>query len=98
MSVKIAYQGRPGAYSHLACKEAFPQSIPVACETFEEVFEKTHLGETDISFIPVENSQAGRVADIHNLLPRTKLIITGEYFLKNKSPVIGCKRSKFRKH
>ena len=42
MSIKIAYQGRPGAYSHLACKEAFPSSIPVACETFEEVFEKTY--------------------------------------------------------
>ena len=43
MSIKIAYQGRPGAYSHLACKEAFPQSIPIACETFEEAFEKTHM-------------------------------------------------------
>ena len=67
MSIKIAYQGRPGAYSHLACKEAFPKFYPLACETFEEIkkFEKTHLGETEISFIPVENSQAGRVADIH---------------------------------
>ena len=91
MSVKIAYQGRPGAYSHLACKEAFPNSIPVACETFEEAFEKTHLGETEISFIPVENSQAGRVADIHNLLPRTKLVITGEYFLKINHQLLGVK-------
>ena len=93
MSVKIAYQGRPGAYSHLACKEAFPQSLPIACETFEEVFEKTRSGETDISFIPVENSQAGRVADIHNLLPRTKLIITGEFFFKINHQLLGAKEA-----
>ena len=82
MKIKIAYQGRPGAYSHLACLKAFPNAEPIACETFEEVFDKTHTKETDISFIPVENSLAGRVADIHNLLPKTKLVITGEFFLK----------------
>jgi len=82
MKIKIAYQGRPGAYSHLACLKAFPNAEPIACETFEEVFDKTHKKETDISFIPVENSLAGRVADIHNLLPKTKLVITGEFFLK----------------
>ena len=70
MKIKIAYQGRPGAYSHLACLKAFPNAEPIACETFEEVFDKTHKKETDISFIPVENSLAGRVADIHNLLPQ----------------------------
>ena len=79
---KIAYQGKPGAYSHLACVKAFPKSEPVSCETFEEVFDKTLRQETDISLIPVENSQAGRVADIHNLLPKSKLVITGEYFHK----------------
>jgi prephenate dehydratase len=93
MSIKIAYQGRPGAYSHLACKEAFPNSAPIACETFEEVFEKTHIGETNISFIPVENSQAGRVADIHNLLPRTKLVITGEFFFKINHQLLGIKET-----
>ena len=82
MNTKIAYQGRPGAYSHLACLKAFPNAEPIACETFEEAFEKTHTKKTDISFIPVENSLAGRVADIHNLLPKTKLVITGEFFLK----------------
>lgn len=82
MNTKIAYQGRPGAYSHLACLKAFPNAEPIACETFEEAFEKTYKRKTDISFIPVENSLAGRVADIHNLLPKTKLVITGEYFLK----------------
>ena len=96
MSIKIAYQGRPGAYSHLACEKAFPQAIPVACETFEEAFEKTRSKETEISFIPVENSQAGRVADIHNLLPKTKLVITGEYFLKINHQLLGLKNTELK--
>ena len=66
----------------LPVAKAFPNAEPIACETFEEAFEKTHTKKTDISFIPVENSLAGRVADIHNLLPKTKLVITGEFFLK----------------
>ena len=48
MSIKIAYQGRPGAYSHLACKKAFPESIPVACETFEETLGRLRRGEYKI--------------------------------------------------
>ena len=74
---KIAYQGRPGAYSHLVCLKAFPDYQPVPCESFEEVFKKTENKETEISLIPIENSQAGRVDDIHNLLPMSKLVITG---------------------
>ena len=96
---KIAYQGKPGAYSHMACLQAFPQSIPISCETFEEVFSKTSCQETDISLIPVENSQAGRVADIHNLLPKSKLVITGEYFHKinhNLLALPGSNLSKIR--
>ncbi len=91
MSLKISYQGRPGAYSHLACIKAFPEATPVPCETFEEVFEKTQKNKTDISLIPVENSQAGRVADIHNLLPSTSLVITGEFFLKINHQLLGIK-------
>ena len=96
---KIAYQGKPGAYSHMACLQAFPQSTPISCETFEEVFSKTSCQETDISLIPVENSQAGRVADIHNLLPKSKLVITGEYFHKinhNLLALPGSNLSKIR--
>ena len=93
MKIKIAYQGRPGAYSHLACLKAFPNAIAVACETFEEAFDKTHTKKTDISFIPVENSLAGRVADIHNLLPKTKLVITGEFFLKIDHQLLGMQDS-----
>ncbi len=96
MNIKIAYQGRPGAYSHLACLEAFPGSEAVACETFEEAFEKTYTKKTEISFIPVENSLAGRVADIHNLLPKTKLVITGEFFLKIDHQLLGVKSTNFK--
>ena len=90
MKKKIAYQGRPGAYSHLVCLKAFPNYEPVSCESFEEVFKKTENNETEISLIPIENSQAGRVADIHNLLPMSKLVITGEYFHKVSHHLLGC--------
>ncbi len=90
MKKKIAYQGRPGAYSHLVCLKAFPNCEPVSCESFEEVFKKTQNKETEISLIPIENSQAGRVADIHNLLPMSKLVITGEYFHKVSHHLLGC--------
>ncbi|MAJ24319.1 MAG: prephenate dehydratase [Rickettsiales bacterium] len=90
---KIAYQGKPGAYSHLVCIKAYPDYEPISCDSFEEVFEKTELRETNISLIPIENSQAGRVADIHNLLPMSKLVITGEYFHKVRHHLLGCKGS-----
>jgi prephenate dehydratase len=87
---KIAYQGRPGAYSHSVCIKAFPNYQPVPCDSFEEVFKKTESRETEISLIPIENSQAGRVADIHNLLPMSNLVITGEYFHKVRHHLLGC--------
>ena len=90
MKKKIAYQGRPGAYSHLVCIKVFPNYEPVPCESFEEVFKKTENKETEISLIPIENSQAGRVADIHNLLPMSNLVITGEYFHKVSHHLLGC--------
>ena len=93
MKKKIAYQGRPGAYSHLVCIKAFPDHEPVPCESFEEVFEKTESLITDISLIPIENSQAGRVADIHNLLPMSNLVITGEYFHKVSHHLLGYRGS-----
>ena len=68
---KIAYQGQEGAYSHMACLDAFPEMEPFACDSFEEVFDVTTSGFTKAALIPVENSQAGRVADIHNLLPNS---------------------------
>lgn len=90
---KVAYQGKPGAYSHMACIKAFPKCLPVSCDTFEEVFESTSQKKSDISFIPIENSQAGRVADIHNLLPKSRLMISGEYFHRINHSLLAIKGS-----
>ena len=78
----IAYQGEPGANSHLACKEAFPNLEPVACPTFEDALAAVKSREVRYAMIPIENSVAGRVADIHHLLPHADLYITGEHFLR----------------
>ena len=79
---RIAYQGEPGANSHLACTEAFPALEPVACPTFEDALAAVKSGDCLYAMIPIENSVAGRVADIHHLLPRAQLFITGEHFLR----------------
>jgi prephenate dehydratase len=79
---RISYQGEPGANSHLACTEAFPGSVPVACPTFEDALAAVKSGDCRYAMIPIENSVAGRVADIHHLLPRAQLFITGEHFLR----------------
>ena len=79
--MKIAYQGEPGANSHIACVENYPQAEPLACPTFEDAFAALRDGAADLAMIPIENSIAGRVADIHNLLPASNLHIIGETFL-----------------
>jgi prephenate dehydratase len=79
---RIAYQGEPGANSHLACAEAFPALQPVACPTFEDALAAVKTGDCRYAMIPIENSVAGRVADIHYLLPRAELFIVGEHFLR----------------
>ncbi len=79
---RISYQGEPGANSHLACKEAFPGLEPIACPTFEDALAAVKLGECRYAMIPIENSVAGRVADIHHLLPKADLYVTGEHFLR----------------
>lgn len=81
MTQKIAYQGEPGANSHIACSEAYPGHEPVACRTFEDCFNAVEKGEADLAMIPVENTIAGRVGDIHYLLQTTRLHITGEVYL-----------------
>ena len=78
----ISYQGEPGANSHLACNEAFPGLLPMACPTFEDALAAVTTGEARYAMIPIENSVAGRVADIHHLLPGAGLFIIGEYFLR----------------
>jgi prephenate dehydratase len=79
---RISYQGEPGANSHLACNEAFPGLEPVPCPTFEDALAAVKSGECRHAMIPIENSVAGRVADIHHLLPKAELFITGEHFLR----------------
>ena len=77
----IVFQGEPGANSHIACHEAFPDYEAVPCPTFEDALTALSSGEADLGMIPIENSIAGRVADIHHLLPHANLHIVGEHFL-----------------
>ncbi len=77
---KIAFQGELGAYSHLACIEAAPDYNPVACRTFESAMEQVNASECHLAMIPIENSVAGRVADIHYLLGGYDLKIYSEHF------------------
>ena len=80
-TMKIAFQGEPGANSHIAIAEAYPDAEPLPCPTFEDALAAITSGEADLGMIPIENSVAGRVADIHHLLPQSGLFIVGEYFL-----------------
>ena len=66
---KIIFQGEPGANSDIACREAYPDYEPVPCPTFEDCFTALSNGDVDLGMIPIENSVAGRVADIHHLMP-----------------------------
>jgi prephenate dehydratase len=77
----IAYQGEPGANSHIACRDAYPDWEPLSCATFEDAFAAISDGKADLGMIPIENSIAGRVADIHHFLPTAGLKIVAEYFL-----------------
>jgi prephenate dehydratase len=79
--MKIAFQGEPGANSHIAIVEAFPDAEPLPCATFEDALAAISSGEAELGMIPIENSIAGRVADIHHLLPASGLFIIGEWFL-----------------
>ncbi len=77
----IAFQGELGAYSHLACSVMFPDMTPLPCLGFEDAFAAVDEKRAALAMIPVENSLAGRVADIHHLLPGSKAHIVGEFFL-----------------
>ena len=77
---RIVFQGLAGAYSHLACREAYPHMEPSPCVSFEAAFEAVEDGEAALAMIPIENSVAGRVADIHHLLPDSGLHIVAEHF------------------
>jgi prephenate dehydratase len=79
---RIAYQGEPGANSHLVCREHYPDHEAVACASFEDVFAAVVSGDAHLAMIPIDNSIAGRVADIHHFLPTSDLHIVGERFLR----------------
>jgi prephenate dehydratase len=78
---RIAFQGEFGANSDMACRDMFPDMEPLPCPTFEDAFNAVENGEADLGMIPIENTLAGRVADIHHLLPESRLHIIGEYFM-----------------
>ncbi|MBT6093636.1 MAG: prephenate dehydratase [Rhodospirillaceae bacterium] len=76
----ISFQGMLGAYSMMACRAAYPDMTPLPCRTFNDAFEAVRSGEAALAMIPIDNSVAGRVADIHHLLPQSGLHIVGEHF------------------
>jgi prephenate dehydratase len=91
---KIVFQGEPGANSHLAIAEAYPGHEAVPCATFEDCFTAIASGEADLGMIPIENSIAGRVADIHHLMPDSDLHIVGEHFMPVRHQLLGVKGAK----
>jgi prephenate dehydratase len=88
---KIVYQGEPGANSHLACRNAYPGYEPLPRPTFEDAFAAVRSGVADLAMIPIENSVAGRVADIHHLMPTSRLHIVAEYFLPVRHQLLAPK-------
>ncbi len=78
---RVSFQGHPGAFSDLAARSHFPDAETVPCETFEDAFAACAQGRADRAVIPIENSVAGRVADVYQLLPSSGLHIVGEHFL-----------------
>ncbi|EMD83206.1 prephenate dehydratase [Pacificimonas flava] len=94
-----AFQGAPGAYSHQAVRELFPDMLPLPCTSFEGAIEAVQDGRAAVAVIPIENSQHGRVADIHFLLPESGLHITREHFVRVSHCLLaprGTKRSDIR--
>ena len=88
---RMVFQGEPGANSHIAALEAYPDSEPVPQPTFEDCFQAITAGDADLGMIPIENSVAGRVADIHHLLPTSDLSIIGEFFLPVHHQLLGVR-------
>lgn len=87
----IAFQGAPGANSHIAVLEAFPDALALPSFSFEDAIESVRDGVVDRAMIPIENSLHGRVADMHFLLPESGLAIIGEYFLPIRHCLLGRK-------
>jgi len=88
---RIVFQGEPGANSHLAIHEAYPDAVAVPCPTFEDAFTAIATGEAELGMIPIENSIAGRVADIHHLMPESGLHIVAEHFMPVRHQLLAVK-------
>jgi len=80
--LRIAYQGEPGANSHIVIRQHYPEAGAVACASFEDAFAAVTSGDTELAMIPIDNTIAGRVADIHHFLPTSGLHIVAEHFLR----------------
>ena len=91
MSERISFQGEPGANSHIAAHEAYPELEPLPCPSFEDAFAAVSEGQARYAMIPVENSVAGRVADVHTLIPESGLYIIGERFVPIRHQLLGLK-------
>src|SRR5262245_27983776 len=91
---RIAFQGEPGANSHLACRDAYPKMEALPCATFEDALAAVKSGKAKLAMIPIENSVAGRVADIHHLLPDSKLYIVGEHFERIRQQLLALPGAK----
>ena len=88
---KVAFQGVLGAYSHMSCQAAMPDFDVMPCESFSEMMRAVTDGHADYAMVPVENSTAGRVADIHHLLPHSGLQIVAEHFQPVNHQLLGLK-------
>jgi|TARA_B100000315_G_scaffold229433_2_gene239002 prephenate dehydratase len=91
---RIAFQGETGANSDLACRRVHPDMETLPCRTFEDTFAAVDSGEADLALIPIDNSVAGRVADIHHLLPDSGLHIVGEHFQRVEHHLLAVKGAK----
>jgi len=85
----VSFQGAPGANSHIAVAEMFPDGLALPCFDFADAIDAVKDGRADCAMIPIENSLHGRVADIHFLLPESGLVITGEHFLPIRYALMG---------
>ena len=86
---RIAFQGEPGANSDIAARAAYPALTPLACPSFEDAFAAVRESQARYAMIPVENSLAGRVADVHHLIPESGLFIVGERFAPIRHQLLG---------
>src|SRR5271154_2878036 len=88
---RIAFQGEPGANSHIACAAAYRGFEPLPCPTFEDAFAAVRNARAELGMIPIDNSVAGRVADIHHLMPASRLHIVAEWFLPVQHQLMALK-------